>query len=285
MRTKLNRKGRVSLPLFTAGIVLALAFTLNACGGDDSGGDDTSSSSGGNLSSSSGGSTSSSSGGDNPPSGGITNGTGSFSGAGAGDKAQTILNGDQLQQYTGNGDITIGGDVNAGKIEGGIVKLQLPSSIASTELMTIGEAFKIEEIPSSCNIPSNVKIRPVGEFRAVSMAPPIRDGYDEGYLNLIYYESSDDDNSFIEEIEFVIYIYSSGAAIAKCESEYIDEKNDEKFTISINLNLAQGWNEVYYADNYSYLRVDGKWDGSGNREYSTDKNILKHLNDMKWNLK
>jgi hypothetical protein len=41
MRVQLNRKGRVSLPLFTAILTIALAFTFNACdSGGDRGGDD-----------------------------------------------------------------------------------------------------------------------------------------------------------------------------------------------------------------------------------------------------
>ncbi|MDR0518179.1 MAG: hypothetical protein LBH25_14185 [Fibromonadaceae bacterium] len=38
MRAKLNRKGRVSLPLFTAILALAITFTLSCSNGDDDGG-------------------------------------------------------------------------------------------------------------------------------------------------------------------------------------------------------------------------------------------------------
>ncbi|MDR0516674.1 MAG: fibrobacter succinogenes major paralogous domain-containing protein [Fibromonadaceae bacterium] len=67
METKLDSKGkRFFAPAIAAGLMLAMAFTFNACGGDGGGGDDTpdsSSSSNGSLSSSSsgGGSLSSSS--------------------------------------------------------------------------------------------------------------------------------------------------------------------------------------------------------------------------------
>jgi hypothetical protein len=242
--------------LLAAILAVAMAFTFNGCSSDDDGG-------GGD--------------GGNPPSGGITNGTGSFSGPGAGEKAQAYADG---EKYTGNADIQIRACdedwdnceyIDAGKIESGIVKLQLPN-IAPTYLRaTIDKLFEIED--RGCNIPSNVKVVGVVEFKAKDMAPPISNYTDEGYLSFGYYQEDRDTGESV--MEDVWYIYSSGAANISCNYDFEDDREVLKY--SFNLNLAQGWNEMYHTDNCTSRH-------NCNIKWSTDKSILKHLNDMKWNL-
>jgi hypothetical protein len=242
MNKHINRKGVACYALaLTAIIMLAITFTLSCSGSDepDNGGGDA-------------------------PSGGIINGTGSFSGSGTGEKAQAYINRDK---YTGNGDIKIGGNIDAGRIESGIVTLQLPSSIASTNLISMNEAF-----PPNCNIPSNVKILNVEAFRVESVTEQVVWIDEDGNSHIRFrYQIKGDE---IQEAETVIYVYSSGAANVKCDYESKGEDSD--VTTSININIAQGWNEVY-------VRSSGPRSGKEfSVKYSTDKSILKYINDMKW---
>jgi hypothetical protein len=224
--------------IFTAIIAVAITFTLSCSGSDDP-----------------------DNGGGDAPSGSISNGTGSFSGSGAGEKAQVYINNDK---YTGNGDIKIGGNIDAGKIEGGYVKLQLPSSIDAKYLTSTNGVF-----PPNCNAPANVKVLSVEEFRVESVTEQVWTDEDGNSHIRFRYQIKGDE---IQEAEHVYYVYSSGAANVKCdyESEYGN-------SITINMNIAQGWNEVYAR---SSGPRSGK--GSGSIKHSTDKSILKYLNNMKW---
>jgi hypothetical protein len=242
---------RIQLTKITlaVGFVLAITFTLSACSSDDDGGG-------------------------NAPSGGITNGSGSFSGPGTGEKAQVyeiVSHGhgeleSQFQKYTGNGDIQIEACdeevgnceyIDAGKIEGGYVKLQLPNSIDAKYLKDMNE-FPFISTPSySCNIPSNVKFV-MGNFRTKSMEPPplSKDYLDFGFRGNI--------------IEDVFYSYLTESVNLRCDYEI------EGDVVSFNVNFAKGWNEAYASRSCS--------NNNCNWKISTDKNILQHLSDMKWTL-
>jgi hypothetical protein len=237
--------------IFTAIIAVAITFTLSCSGSDDP-----------------------DNGGGDAPSGGITNGTGSFSGSGAGEKAQVYYKDDddgQLQKYTGNGDIQIEicdderdncEYIDAGKIEGGMVKLQLPSSVDAKYL----KAGDTKNLHPGCKAtgPANVKVLNANSFHIKSI--------DDSRMIFTYNQS--DNNSLVEEIVPYAY-YSSGPVNMNCS--YEEDTIDGKETFSVNVNFAQGWNEVYFTLNCGKTNCDIK--------QSTDKSILKHLNDMKWLIK
>jgi hypothetical protein len=228
-------------------------------------------------------------GGDNPPSGGITNGTGSFSGPGAGNKAQVYVDGGYYwdKQYTGNGDIKIRACdenwdynwdncdyIDAGKIEGGMVKLQLPSTVDSKYLNTIDEAVLREPYfygLYGCNFPANVKLLLIRDFAIESLVPPSPGAYDlflHVYSNEVDGWEADGEDGIASEKAW--YLYSSGAANISCNSvQGLKDGSD-----TYNLNIAQGWNEIYQVRNCNAGGCDNK--------HSTDKSILKHQNDIKW---
>jgi hypothetical protein len=243
--------------------MFAIALTFNACSSGDDNND-----------------------GGNAPSGGITNGTGSFSGSGAGEKAQAYeeywdneADETATKKYTGNGDIQIESCdeygrnceyIDAGKIEGGMVKLQLPSTIAPKYLTAIDP----KDFHSSCNAPTNLKSLDA-EFSID----------DDRYMSFKYTQY--DDNSQVRE--YVSYVYLSGPLNMNCSYEEDIEVGDcvddrctitvvGKTTVSFNFNFSQGWNEMYSMQSCS--RNNGKTNCDIKR--STNKNILKHLNDMKW---
>jgi hypothetical protein len=246
MNNHITRKGVAGYAptIFTAAIAFAITFTLSCSGSDDP-----------------------DNGCSDAPSGGITNGSGSFSGTGAGEKAQAYEvywndEGERVtKKYTGNDDIQIlscdkyGENceyIDAGKIEGGYVKLQLPSSIDAKYLTAIDN---IKNLPSSCKAPANLKGL-TATFHIKSI--------DGSEMYFAYKQS--DNNSRVEEE--VLYVYYSEPVNMNCNFE------SGEGTISLNLNLAQGWNEVYFTLNCGKTNCDIK--------QSTDKSILKHLNDMKW---
>ncbi|MDR0515987.1 MAG: hypothetical protein LBH25_02985 [Fibromonadaceae bacterium] len=125
MRTKLNRKGRVSLPqgmrgqlaLITASLVLALAFTLSCSSGDD----------------------------------GSNNGGGSFN-----ENSQIVdgygtpltINGVIKLRLRGNDGNDI--YVNAGSVANGVANLQLPS--------TVSEEYVSRTSLEGCEVPSGAKV-------------------------------------------------------------------------------------------------------------------------------
>jgi hypothetical protein len=264
---------QVWLALFTATLALAITFTLSCSVGDDPGGGGTSSSSGGgDGSSSGGGSTSSSSDGGNSPCGNFSDcGDGSSSSGGGDKKGQVYKRENTLsdwQEYTGNADIKINvwdgndrSELDAGKIEGGIVKLQLPE-IDAKYLSTMDEMWVQN---SSCSFTSGAKVY-ITSDEGFNYYTETTSGFD---LRLI--DDDIDENAY----EMVRYMYSLGAATMNCTYNInvgggINE--------NLNFNLSQGWNEIYMARSSS--EIDGKIIRS--TKWSTDISILTHLNDIKW---
>jgi hypothetical protein len=274
-RVRNNSKVAMLIAMF------AITFTFTACGDDSS--DDTSpaiSSSGGGISSGGGGSSSSD--GSKSPcgsfsdcgDGGGSSGSGDGSSSSGDKKGQVykkdISSGD-WQEYTGNADIKINvyendvrSELDAGKIEGGIVKLNLPE-IAAKYLWAMDEEW---EQSSSCNFTSGAKVYFTSD-EGFNYYTETTNGFT---LRLI--------NDFTDEAyEMVRYIYSLGAVTMNCTTN-IDIGAEGSFNNIYDLSLSQGWNEVYVA--WSISEKDGKTIRS--RKMSTNINTLTHLNDIKWRM-
>jgi hypothetical protein len=226
MRTKLNRKGRVSLPIFAAGIALAMAFTINACGSDD----DSDGSNGGVIPFNENSQIYNEDGSVYKGSGVIEMNIGSY---------RSGLNG----FYEWNGLIV-------GSVIDGIVKLEFPENINGKEDFLedffdyYGNNFK-----SSCtDYPKDIKSLERGHFVLTNSN---RDYIGDLLIRYRYYDA------WFDESEEINYDYYSKAGKIACNKNYTGEYGNEHTLINIDAKV--GWNKIYSHVIKTENSATGEW--------------------------
>jgi hypothetical protein len=200
-------KGMVSLPLFTASIVLAMVFTLSCSGGDDDGG-------GGGVPF-------------NENSqiytilGNAYNGNGTIK----------IVLGDT---YTDNHII-----INAGSVTNGVVKLELPQTIPDEYLSKYISNIHEDDYTTRCtDYPEDIKVVDFGMDMREYFVLIDNNGAYIGELIIAYFP-----NGLVTETEGINYLYSAKAGRITCNYKRIE--GSLASTINVNIDAKAGWNKIY----------------------------------------
>jgi hypothetical protein len=235
--------------IFTAILALAITFTLSCSGSDDPGNDP------------------------NNPNGGV--------GVPFNENSQ-VYNEDGTK-YTGSGDIKIetcdkNHDnciyIDAGKIEGGIVKLELTQAIPNKYLSKYISNIHEDDYATRCtDYPEDIEVFDIGNDSRGSFVLTDNNGKLIGELAFVYV--SDEFFTTWEGImEGINYLYSTKAGKITCNYKQSYEGSLAS-TINVNIDAKAGWNKEYY--HYDW---DSRYSGGVSKAELSTNNIL--TKELKW---